>query len=62
VDDGAAEIIFVRHQLNVLRRRVPSNPKLAVADDSCRLVQLAAHPEYDGKDDQDCERHGDDGA
>ena len=30
-----AEIILFRHQLNVLRRRVPSNPKLAVAD---RLV------------------------
>src|SRR5260370_20059574 len=30
-----AEIILLRHQLNVLRRRVPSNPKLAVAD---RLV------------------------
>ena len=30
-----AEIILPRHQLNVLRRRVPSNPKLAVAD---RLV------------------------
>ena len=29
------EIILLRHQLNVLRRRVPSNPKLAVAD---RLV------------------------
>ena len=27
-----AEIILLRHQLNVLRRRVPSNPKLAVAD------------------------------
>ena len=27
-----AEIIMLRHQLNVLRRRVPSNPKLAVAD------------------------------
>jgi transposase InsO family protein len=27
-----AEIIFLRHQLNVLRRRVPSNPKLAVTD------------------------------
>jgi hypothetical protein len=26
-----AEIILLRHQLNVLRRRVPSNPKLAVA-------------------------------
>ena len=24
-----AEIIMLRHQLNVLRRRVPSNPKLA---------------------------------
>src|SRR4029434_9798009 len=30
-----AEIILLRHQLNVLRRCVPSNPKLAVAD---RLV------------------------
>jgi hypothetical protein len=30
-----AEIILLRHQLNVLRRRVPSNPKLAAAD---RLV------------------------
>jgi transposase InsO family protein len=30
-----AEVILLRHQLNVLRRRVPSNPKLAVAD---RLV------------------------
>src|SRR4030081_1822515 len=29
------EIILLRYQLNVLRRRVPSNPKLAVAD---RLV------------------------
>src|SRR4030095_16662754 len=27
-----AEVILLRHQLNVLRRRVPSNPKLAVAD------------------------------
>ena len=27
-----AEIIMLRHQLNVLRRRVPSNPKLLVAD------------------------------
>src|ERR1700740_1208210 len=30
-----AEIILLRQQLNVLLRRVPSNPKLAVAD---RLV------------------------
>src|SRR3954462_11290722 len=30
-----AEIILLRHQLNVLRRRVPSNPNLAIAD---RLV------------------------
>ena len=30
-----AEILLLRHQLNVLRRRVPSYPKLAVAD---RLV------------------------
>ena len=27
-----AEIIMLRHQLNVLRRRVPSEPKLTVAD------------------------------
>jgi putative transposase len=27
-----AEIIMLRHQLNVLRRRVPLKPKLAVAD------------------------------
>src|SRR5260370_11652804 len=27
-----AEIIMLRHQLNVLRRRVPSKPKLATAD------------------------------
>jgi transposase InsO family protein len=27
-----AEIIMLRHQLNVLRRRVPSKPKLAMAD------------------------------
>ena len=27
-----AEIILLRHQLNVVRRRVPSNPKLTVAD------------------------------
>jgi hypothetical protein len=27
-----AEIIVLRHQLNVLRRRVPSKPRLAVAD------------------------------
>ena len=27
-----AEIVLLRHQLNVLRRRVPSKPKLAVAD------------------------------
>ena len=27
--------------------------------DSYRLVQLAAYPDYDGKDDQDRERHGD---
>ena len=27
-----AEIVILRHQLNVLRRRVPSKPKLAVAD------------------------------
>ena len=27
-----AEIVVLRHQLNVLRRRVPSKPKLATAD------------------------------
>ena len=27
-----AEIVLLRHQLNVLRRRVPWKPKLAVAD------------------------------
>lgn len=27
-----AEIVLLRHQLNVLRRRVASKPKLAVAD------------------------------
>ena len=27
-----AEIVLLRHQLNVLRRRVPSKPKLVVAD------------------------------
>jgi len=27
-----AEIVLLRHQLNVLRRRIPSKPKLAVAD------------------------------
>ena len=27
-----AEIIMLRHQLNVLRQRVPSKPKLTVAD------------------------------
>src|SRR5258708_40316888 len=27
-----AEIIMLRHQLNVMRRRFPSNPKLVVAD------------------------------
>jgi hypothetical protein len=27
-----AEIVLLRHQLNVLRRRVPSKPKLAVGD------------------------------
>ena len=33
-DTGAAgnEIVLLRHQLNALRRRVPSKPKLAVAD------------------------------
>jgi hypothetical protein len=29
-----AEIVMLRHQLNVLRRRVPSKPKLVVASSS----------------------------
>jgi hypothetical protein len=35
-----AEIVVLRHQLNVLRRRVPSRPKLAVAD---RLLFVWLH-------------------
>ena len=35
-----AEIVMLRHQLNVLRRRVPSKPKLAVAD---RLLFVWLH-------------------
>src|SRR5882724_8408099 len=35
-----AEIIMLRHQLNVLRRRVPSKPKLTVAD---RLLFVWLH-------------------
>jgi hypothetical protein len=35
-----AEIVVLRHQLNVLRRRVPSKPKLAVAD---RLLFVWLH-------------------
>ena len=35
-----AEIIMLRHQLNVLRRRFPSKPKLAVAD---RLLFVWLH-------------------
>jgi hypothetical protein len=27
-----AEIVLLRHQLNVLRQRLPSRPKLTVAD------------------------------
>jgi hypothetical protein len=27
-----AEIVLLRHQLNVLRRRVPSKPRLTMAD------------------------------
>ena len=27
-----AEIVLLRHQLNVLRRRIPSKPKLAISD------------------------------
>ena len=29
-----AEIVLLRHQLNVLRRRIPSKPRLTVADRS----------------------------
>ena len=36
-----AEIILLRHQLNVLRRRVPSKPRLAVAD---RLLFVWFYP------------------
>src|SRR5713226_2514391 len=35
-----AEIVLLRHQLNVLRRRVPSKPKLTVAD---RLLFVWLH-------------------
>jgi hypothetical protein len=35
------EIIMLRHQLNVLRRRVPSKPKLAVSD---RLLFVWLYP------------------
>src|SRR5712664_2861882 len=35
-----AEIVLLRHQLNVLRRRVPSKPKLSVAD---RLLFVWLH-------------------
>src|SRR5882762_1789545 len=35
-----AEIVLLRHQLNVLRRRIPSKPKLAVAD---RLLFVWLH-------------------
>ena len=35
-----AEIVMLRHQLNVLRRRVPSKPKLTVAD---RLLFVWLH-------------------
>jgi hypothetical protein len=35
-----AEIVVLRHQLNVLRRRVPSKPKLTVAD---RLLFVWLH-------------------
>jgi hypothetical protein len=35
-----AEIVVLRHQLNVLRRRVPSKPKLAIVD---RLLLVWLH-------------------
>jgi hypothetical protein len=39
-----AEIILLRHQLNVLRRRVPSNPKLAIADRLVFCLALSPFP------------------
>jgi hypothetical protein len=36
-----AEIVLLRHQLNVLRRRVPSKPRLTVAD---RLLFVWLYP------------------
>jgi len=35
-----AEIVLLRHQLNVLRRRVPSKPKITMAD---RLLFVWVH-------------------
>jgi hypothetical protein len=35
-----AEIVVLRHQLNVLRRRVPSKPKLSIVD---RLLLVWLH-------------------
>jgi hypothetical protein len=40
-----AEIIILRHQLNVLRRRVPSKPKLATADPA-RPILRGLHHQY----------------
>ena len=38
-----AEIIMLRHQLNVLRRRVPTKPKFAVVDRRhCHVAQEVA--------------------
>ncbi len=37
-----AEIVLLRHQLNVLRRRVPSNPKLAGWIEEARVALAAA--------------------
>jgi hypothetical protein len=37
-----AEITVLRHQLNVLRRQVPSRPRLTAADD-CSLCGYAGY-------------------
>jgi hypothetical protein len=32
-----AEIVFLRHQLNLLRRQLPAKPRLTLADRACSL-------------------------
>ena len=41
------EIILLRHQLNVLRRRVPSKPKLSAADRLHLRLALSPVPRRD---------------